>query len=65
MYRFAQHRPAGLSTAFIVGLGAILREVIAAAERLETDWRVASDVWSVTSFSELAEKRARSSDSIA
>jgi pyruvate dehydrogenase E1 component len=31
-----------------------LREVIAAAEQLAQDWQVASDIWSVTSFSELA-----------
>ena len=35
-------------------VGTILREVIAAAELLAQDWRVASDVFSVTSFSELA-----------
>ena len=38
----------------LLGSGAILREVIAAAELLAKDWQVASDVWSVTSFSELA-----------
>ena len=34
--------------------GAILREVIAAAALLRDDWQVTSEVWSVTSFSELA-----------
>jgi pyruvate dehydrogenase E1 component len=38
----------------LLGSGAIFREVIAAAELLEQDWRVASELWSVTSFSELA-----------
>ena len=38
----------------LLGSGAILREVIAAAELLAQDWNVAADVWSVTSFSELA-----------
>ena len=38
----------------LMGSGAILREVIAAAELLEKDWGVAADVWSVTSFTELA-----------
>ena len=38
----------------LLGSGAILREVIAAAELLASDWRVASEVWSATSFSELA-----------
>jgi pyruvate dehydrogenase E1 component len=37
----------------LLGSGAILREVIAAAELLERDWGVAGDVWSVTSFTEL------------
>ena len=37
----------------LLGCGAILREVIAAAELLEEDWDVAADVWSVTSFNEL------------
>jgi pyruvate dehydrogenase E1 component len=37
----------------LLGSGTILREAIAAAELLERDWRVAADVWSVTSFTEL------------
>jgi pyruvate dehydrogenase E1 component len=37
----------------LLGSGTILLEVIAAAELLESDWGVLSDVWSVTSFSEL------------
>ncbi|MGF1546302.1 MAG: pyruvate dehydrogenase (acetyl-transferring), homodimeric type [Thiotrichales bacterium] len=52
MYRFRaggehQHRIQ------LLGSGAILREVIAAAELLESDWAVSADIWSVTSFSEL------------
>jgi len=38
----------------LLGCGAILREVLAAGELLAEDWNVASDVWSVTSFNELA-----------
>jgi pyruvate dehydrogenase E1 component len=38
----------------LVGSGTILREVIAAAELLMQDWHIATDVWSATSFSELA-----------
>ena len=38
----------------LVGSGTILREVIAAAELLRSDWRIASEIWSATSFSELA-----------
>jgi pyruvate dehydrogenase E1 component len=37
----------------LFGSGAILREVIAAADLLANDWNVRSDVWSVTSFNEL------------
>jgi len=37
----------------LLGAGAILREVLAAAEALEADHGVAAEVWSVTSFTEL------------
>jgi pyruvate dehydrogenase E1 component len=37
----------------LLGGGAILREVRAAAELLRNDWGVEADVWSVTSFNEL------------
>ncbi|MEM1249129.1 MAG: pyruvate dehydrogenase (acetyl-transferring), homodimeric type [Acidobacteriota bacterium] len=37
----------------LLGCGAILREVEAAAELLENDFGVSADVWSVTSFNEL------------
>jgi pyruvate dehydrogenase E1 component len=37
----------------LLGSGAILREVMAAAELLESDFGVVADVWSVTSFTEL------------
>jgi pyruvate dehydrogenase E1 component len=36
-----------------MGSGTILREVEAAAQLLESDWGVAADVWSATSFTEL------------
>jgi pyruvate dehydrogenase E1 component len=38
----------------LLGCGSILREVLAGADLLKEDWNVASDVWSVTSFNELA-----------
>jgi pyruvate dehydrogenase E1 component len=38
----------------LLGSGAILREVIAASQLLANDWNVSADVWSVTSFTELA-----------
>jgi pyruvate dehydrogenase E1 component len=37
----------------LMGSGAILREVIAAADLLREDWNVDADIWSVTSFNEL------------
>jgi pyruvate dehydrogenase E1 component len=37
----------------LLGSGTILNEVLAAAELLESDFKVAADVWSVTSFTEL------------
>jgi pyruvate dehydrogenase E1 component len=37
----------------LLGSGAILNEVLAAAELLESDFGIAADVWSVTSFTEL------------
>ncbi|HTQ36115.1 MAG TPA: pyruvate dehydrogenase (acetyl-transferring), homodimeric type [Steroidobacteraceae bacterium] len=39
--------------ATLLGSGTILREVLAAADILEQDYKVAADVYSVTSFSEL------------
>ncbi len=42
----------------LLGSGAILREVLAAAEHLEADFDVAADVWSTTSFTELAREGA-------
>jgi pyruvate dehydrogenase E1 component len=62
MYRLQAHavqKQAG--SVRLLGSGAILREVIAAAELLATDWQVASEVFSVTSFSELA-REARECD---
>jgi pyruvate dehydrogenase E1 component len=37
----------------LLGSGAILREVEAAAELLSSDWGVSADVWSATSFNQL------------
>src|SRR6185503_5183656 len=50
MYRLKE---AGQATVQLLGSGPILREVLAAAELLDTDWGVKADVWSVTSFTEL------------
>ncbi len=52
MYLFKQASDKKLKVQ-LLGAGAILREVIAAAELLEQDFGVTADVWSVTSFTEL------------
>jgi pyruvate dehydrogenase E1 component len=55
MYRFGGHESAGArGRVRLLGSGTILREVIAAAALLAEDWQVSSDIYSVTSFSELA-----------
>lgn len=38
----------------LLGSGAIFPEVLAAAQLLAQDWNIESDIWSVTSFTELA-----------
>jgi pyruvate dehydrogenase E1 component len=55
MYRHSTHAVATSQLAVrLVGSGTIFREVIAAAELLASDWGVEAEVWSATSFSELA-----------
>jgi pyruvate dehydrogenase E1 component len=55
MYRLASRGGAGvLNRVQLLGSGTILREVIAAAELLHQDFDIASDIFSVTSFSEIA-----------
>lgn len=52
MYLFQEGKDAALKVQ-LLGSGAILREVIFAAELLANDFKVEADVWSVTSFNEL------------
>ncbi|MDU8502137.1 alpha-ketoglutarate dehydrogenase [Pseudomonas syringae] len=55
MYLFKTHEPeSSIGKVRLLGSGTILREAIAAADLLEQDWRVNSEVWSVTSFTEMA-----------
>jgi pyruvate dehydrogenase E1 component len=65
MYRFAaagETADAGAVPAVrLLGSGTILREAIAAAALLQSDWGVPSEVWSVTSYSEL-EREARAAE---
>jgi len=69
MYRYGVYGPQGEPQLRLLGAGAILREVIAAAEVLAAEHGIACEVWSVTSFSELArdaavvEREARSAGS--
>ncbi len=54
MYRLRQSQAdKPNAVAQLLGSGAILREVLAAADLLENDWQIGADVWSVTSFTEL------------
>ena len=57
MYLF-EEGGAGELRVQLLGSGAILREVIAASKLLKEDWGVESDIWSVTSFNELARNGA-------
>ncbi|NEI74582.1 alpha-ketoglutarate dehydrogenase [Rhizobium lusitanum] len=52
MYRLAG--PKDIAIVRLLGSGAILPEVVAAAELLNSEWGVEAEVFSVTSFSELA-----------
>ena len=54
MYRLTEPPDGSAVAVRLIASGAILREAIAAAELLAVEWGVASEVWSVTSFSELA-----------
>lgn len=53
MYLFKQTATDAKSRIQLMGSGAILREVIAAANLLEEDFGIGADIWSVTSFTEL------------
>jgi pyruvate dehydrogenase E1 component len=52
LYRFRAGQNEGHPVQ-LIGSGAILREVIAAAELLERDYGVSATIWSATSFTEL------------
>jgi pyruvate dehydrogenase E1 component len=54
MYLLQHGAAGGAARVQLLGSGTILREVIAAAELLKTDWGVTADIWSCTSFTELA-----------
>ena len=56
MYRYATR--GSDPSVRLLGSGAILREVIAASEWLEREMAISSEIWSVTSYSELAREAA-------
>ena len=59
LYRFSSRTVEKSSLCVrLLGSGAILREVLAAADLLQQDFNVASEVYSATSFSELARDAA-------
>jgi pyruvate dehydrogenase E1 component len=54
LYRFrATRQPDANKRAHLIGSGAILNKVIKAAEMLEENYGVATDIWSATSYKEL------------
>ena len=53
MYLFKEFNNKGKIKIQLLGCGAILREMLGAAEILCKDYNIDSDVWSVTSFNEL------------
>ncbi|HAZ7574682.1 pyruvate dehydrogenase (acetyl-transferring), homodimeric type [Legionella sp. PATHC032] len=53
MYLLKENKKKSKSHVQLMGCGTILREVIKAAEMLEEDFSITSDIWSVTSFNEL------------
>ncbi|MDF3009543.1 MAG: pyruvate dehydrogenase subunit [Burkholderiales bacterium] len=53
MYLLRESKQKGKMRVQLLGSGTILREVLAAADMLESEWGVAADVWSATSFTEL------------
>ncbi|MDB5806924.1 MAG: pyruvate dehydrogenase subunit [Betaproteobacteria bacterium] len=53
MYSFKTSTSKAKNRVQLLGSGVILREAMAAAELLEKDWKVAADIWSCPSFTEL------------
>jgi len=53
MYLYKEFKNKGKTNVQLLGSGAILREMISAAEILSKEYNIDSDVWSVTSFNEL------------
>ncbi|MCX8955252.1 pyruvate dehydrogenase (acetyl-transferring), homodimeric type, partial [Ruegeria sp. NA] len=54
LYRFSQAKKPGKKHINLMGSGTILVQAMKAAEMLKADFGVTSDIWSATSFNELA-----------
>jgi pyruvate dehydrogenase E1 component len=55
LYRFDERSVEGaVGKVRLLGSGTLLREAIAAADLLAQDWQIESEIWSVTSYTELA-----------
>ncbi|MFO1302329.1 MAG: pyruvate dehydrogenase (acetyl-transferring), homodimeric type [Burkholderiales bacterium] len=54
MYRLLEGKKSKAPRVQLMGSGVILRQVMAAADLLRSDWGVESDIWSCPSFTELA-----------
>ncbi len=54
MYKIREYNKYNKTKIQLMGSGTILREVIKCAEILQKDYQIDSEVWSVTSFSELS-----------
>ncbi len=61
MYLFKEFRNKGKTTVQLFGSGSILNETIKAAEILSEEFGIDSDVWSITSYSELQRNGAETS----
>ena len=54
MYKFKDFNKNKKTKIQLIGSGAILREIISGAEILQNEYGIDSEIWSVTSFNELA-----------
>ncbi|MBX2824474.1 MAG: pyruvate dehydrogenase (acetyl-transferring), homodimeric type [Gammaproteobacteria bacterium] len=54
MYKLSSTESSGRTKVRLLGSGTILREVMEGAELLKQDWDIDADIWSITSYNELA-----------
>ena len=58
MYLFKEFRNKGKATVQLFGSGSILNETVKAAQMLSEEFGIDSDVWSITSYSEIQREGA-------